>query len=58
MHFLLAACHKDTTFVTISLIASIEEHFDMKLYFCSNKVIPKELLAENLAYLSIVCSCP
>lgn len=28
----------------------------VSLYFCINKVSPKELLAENLACLSMVCS--
>lgn len=29
---------------------------DIKQYFCTNMVIPKELLAKNLVYLGMVCN--
>jgi len=33
-----------------------KDNTDIKQCFCTNKVIPKEPLTENLAHLSIMCS--
>jgi len=55
---LLAACHKEISFVPISLVASIKTPKDIikDSIFAPTRWFPKELLAENLTYLSMVCS--